>query len=156
MAEYVMTLAFPDDDDGPADPFTAGERVWRVVWAFLPAQDAIVGVRVGWSPADPFAVTARFLLGRDANTDVVWVLGRDLLAQGLWHRAGTGDVRVWPEGWAVVLRLDSPTGRAEVVFDAGELTDFLTAIDAVFASAQRAWRAGMDTAITGLLDGSAP
>jgi hypothetical protein len=155
MAEHATTVAFPDDD-GPADPFTAGERVSRVMCAFLPAQDATVGVRVGWSPGDPFAMTARFLLGRDPAGDVVWVLGRDLLAQGLWHPAGTGDVRVWPEGWAVVLRLESPSGRAEVVFDAGELTDFLTDTDAVFASALRAWRAGMDTAISHLLDGSAP
>jgi Streptomyces sporulation and cell division protein, SsgA len=155
MAEHATTVAFPDDND-PADPFPAGERVSRVMCALLPAQNTTVGVRVSWSPGDPFAVTARFLLGRDPAGDVVWVLGRDLLAQGLWYPAGTGDVRVWPAGWAVVLRLDSPTGRAEIVFDADELTDFLTATDTVFASAQRAWRAGMDTAITGLLDGSAP
>jgi hypothetical protein len=155
MAEHMRRLAFPDDD-GPLNPFTTGVNgwVWRDVWALLVGQDSTVKVRVSWSPGDPFAVALRFMVGRDEDGDVVWVLSRTVLAQGLWHPAGMGDVHVHPDGCSVLLWLGSPSGRAVFVFDAGELADFLACTDAVFASAERVWRAGMDTAITGLLDGS--
>jgi hypothetical protein len=155
MTEHMRRLAFPDDD-GPPDPFTTGvqEWVWRDVWALLAGQDATVKVRVSWSPGDPFAVALRFMVGRDEHGDVVWVLSRSVLAQGLWHPAGIGDVHVHPDGCSVLLRLGSPSGRAVFVFDAAELADFLADTDAMFTPAERVWRASMDTAITGLLDGS--
>lgn len=155
MAEHVRRVAFPDDD-GPPHPITTpiGEWVWRDVWALLAGQDTTVKVRVSWSPGDPFAVVLRFMVGREENTDVVWVLSRTVLAQGLWYPAGIGDVHLRPDGCSVLLRLGSPSGRAVFVFDAGELADFLADTDAMFTPAQWVWRAGMDTAITGLLDRS--
>ncbi|MGL4173470.1 MAG: SsgA family sporulation/cell division regulator [Actinomycetota bacterium] len=75
---------------------------------------------------DPFAVRATFHAGTDA---ISWVLGRDLLADGLLVERGEGDVRVWPavedDQQMVMLELSSPDGRAVLAASAGELEAFL-------------------------------
>lgn len=68
---------------------------------------------LGYSPADPYAVTATFFT---AAGDVVWTFARDLLSRGLSEPAGDGDVHVWPcldaDGRAVVIiELCSPDGE---------------------------------------------
>ncbi len=76
--------------------------------------------------ADPFAVEATFRAGSDA---ISWVLGRDLLSDGLLSECGEGDVRVWPTIEArqrlVMLELSSPDGRALLAADADRLESFL-------------------------------
>jgi hypothetical protein len=75
---------------------------------------------------DPFAVEATFRAGPDA---ISWVLGRDLLNDGLLGESGEGDVRVWPimeDGVrTVMLELTSPDGRAVLSADAESLEGFL-------------------------------
>jgi len=67
----------------------------------------------GYSPADPYAVTATF---RTAAGSVVWTFARDLLSRGLTSPTGEGDVHIWPcldtDGRAVVIiELSSPDGE---------------------------------------------
>ena len=70
-------------------------------------------VALGYDPADPYAVTARFIT---RGGDVVWTFGRELLSRGLTDPAGEGDVQIWPcldtDGRAmVVIELRSPDGE---------------------------------------------
>lgn len=52
----------------------------------------------------------------DVNGDISWTFSRELLADGLKHPAGYGDVRIWPwnssGGRSVALALSSPDGYA--------------------------------------------
>ena len=81
-----------------------------------------------YQPADPFAVEATF---RAANESISWVLGRDLLSEGLSAATGDGDVRVWPsaqygsERQLVMIELRSPDGQATLAVDATDLETFL-------------------------------
>jgi len=76
--------------------------------------------------SDPYAVEATFRAG---DQGISWVLGRDLLSDGLLSECGEGDVRVWPtveDGREVVmLQLTSPDGSALLAADAEGLQAFL-------------------------------
>src|SRR3954451_988821 len=81
-----------------------------------------------YRPVDPYAVEATFRAGDEA---ISWVLGRDLLGEGLTRPSGEGDVQVWPtvEGNArtpvVMLQLSSPDGRALLAARAEDVRAFL-------------------------------
>jgi hypothetical protein len=79
-----------------------------------------------YEASDPFAVEATFRAGDEA---ISWVLGRDLLSDGLNGDCGEGDVRVWPtvDGLrrVVMLQLTSPDGCALLAADAQGLETFL-------------------------------
>ena len=74
---------------------------------------------------DPFAVTMNFHAGGAVAT---WIMGRDLLAEGLIAPAGRGDVRVRPHAGRVLL-LELISDRHVTVFrvQAGTLRKFLDA-----------------------------
>ncbi|MFB7336004.1 SsgA family sporulation/cell division regulator [Streptomyces adustus] len=67
-----------------------------------------------YEPTDPYVVRATFFT--DTDEPVEWVLGRDLLADGLRGSAGCGDIRIWPAigrgDQAMYLVLRSPAGTA--------------------------------------------
>lgn len=46
-----------------------------------------------YEPTDPYVVRAAFFT--DTEELAEWVLGRDLLADGLRGSAGSGDIRIW-------------------------------------------------------------
>ncbi|WP_426566796.1 SsgA family sporulation/cell division regulator [Angustibacter sp. McL0619] len=79
-----------------------------------------------YEASDPYAVEATFRAGEEA---ISWVLGRDLLSDGLQSECGEGDVHVWPtveDGHTVVmLQLSSPDGSALLAADADGLEGFL-------------------------------
>ena len=84
-----------------------------------------------YQPSDPYAVEATFRAGDEA---ISWVLGRDLLSEGLTKVSGEGDVRVWPtvdlgesgeHSRVVMLQLSSPDGRALLAAPAEEVGAFL-------------------------------
>ncbi|MGH3366129.1 MAG: SsgA family sporulation/cell division regulator [Nocardioidaceae bacterium] len=82
---------------------------------------------LGYDASDPFAVVAVF---RADDIRIRWVLGRDLLAEGIFAPAGDGDVHVWPcldaRGRAVViLELSSPHGEALLQAASSDVNDFL-------------------------------
>ncbi|SFR28844.1 Streptomyces sporulation and cell division protein, SsgA [Lentzea waywayandensis] len=74
---------------------------------------------------DPFAVTMKF---RSGGSVAIWVMGRDLLAEGMSRRAGDGDVRLRPHS-SRVLVLELVSDRHMTVFrvPAGTLRKFLDA-----------------------------
>jgi len=84
-----------------------------------------------YRPVDPYAVEATFRAGDEA---ISWVLGRDLLGEGLIRASGDGDVRVWPTAETdehgerspvVMLQLSSPDGRALLAAPADDVRAFL-------------------------------
>lgn len=71
-------------------------------------------VRLTYDPTRPYQVIAWFLF-EDAECD--WVFARDLLAAGLHHPAGIGDVQVAPAGAdRVAVRLASLDAPGGVTF----------------------------------------
>lgn len=82
-----------------------------------------VTVVMSWDSRDPFAVTFAF---KDINR-AVWLVSRELLAEGLYFPAGHGDVRIAPDddpAW-LNLTLNSPAGFAEFQVPADTLAGFL-------------------------------
>jgi hypothetical protein len=74
---------------------------------------------------DPFAVTMKFHAG---GAVAAWIMGRDLLAEGMIESAGLGDVRVRPgSGRTLVLELLSDRHVTVFRVPAGTLRKFLDA-----------------------------
>jgi len=85
-----------------------------------------VRARLLWRARDPF--TVRLDVYRRAVADVVWVLSRELLAEGLAGEAGVGDVRLQPAPDAtVLLELRPLTGQTWLRIDGWVLEEFLEA-----------------------------
>lgn len=82
--------------------------------------------------ADPFAV--RLIFPPVASLDgveVAWTFGRDLLEEGLYGPAGSGDVQIWPanpddERDVVVVEFHAVDGLAIVQFESRDVRNFLT------------------------------
>jgi hypothetical protein len=89
---------------------------------------ATVPVRLVYSAADPWAVTAIF---STSEGDVTWVFGRELLEAGVSGPAGEGDVAVWPVRGGdrgadlLYLSLASPHGSALLEADLATVLAFL-------------------------------
>jgi hypothetical protein len=85
-----------------------------------------VPVTMVWSSDDPLAIKLRIKASR--RRVIVWIVARDLLADGLLFSAGVGDVRVQPyedhPEW-MLLTLDSPDGRADLLVPVDALGGFL-------------------------------
>jgi Streptomyces sporulation and cell division protein, SsgA len=78
---------------------------------------------------DPFAVRITF---GDATGDgeegIAWLVGRELLREGLDAPAGEGDVRLWPSrtaGDVLFLHLRAPSGEALFEVSRGTVAGFL-------------------------------
>jgi len=67
----------------------------RTVFDFVQSDGSTAPVETEliYEAEDPFAVTMRFHAGGKTAT---WVMGRDLLSEGLSMKAGEGDVRLRP------------------------------------------------------------
>jgi len=81
-----------------------------------------------YESADPYAVHVGFRTGGDEVVE--WTFARQLLADGVTHPVGEGDVQVWPSSddgpHAVCLSLCSPSGSALFEIPLGGLVEFLT------------------------------
>ena len=82
---------------------------------------------LGYYPGDPWAVEVTF--GKPGEA-VRWLIGRDLLLQGMTDPAGEGDVQLWPSideygRAAVVIELRSPHGRLVTQLPTRDLGSFL-------------------------------
>lgn len=95
----------------------------------VPGDDGVLlRATLRYDPSDPFAVEATFRAGEEA---ICWVLGRDVLSEGLHGETGVGDVRVWPAALTggdpsmVMIELRSPDGQAQLAVDAADLDAFL-------------------------------
>ncbi|GMA85217.1 hypothetical protein GCM10025868_04670 [Angustibacter aerolatus] len=58
-----------------------------------PGDTLLLTATLRYEASDPYAVEATFRAGDEA---ISWVLGRDLLRDGLEAESGEGDVHVWP------------------------------------------------------------
>jgi hypothetical protein len=104
-------------------------------------------VEWAWDSRDPLVVALGFLAAR-----VTWTIDRQLLAEGLRRKAGSGDVIVGPDGGSVLLHLKGCGGRALLRFNAAEVKRFVSATyDAADdTAAASVVRAGVDTLLRGL------
>ncbi|MFF7964734.1 SsgA family sporulation/cell division regulator [Streptomyces sp. NPDC007903] len=84
-------------------------------------------VRLRYEPADPYVVRAAFFV--DCDEPVEWVLGRDLLADGLEDSAGHAEVRIWSAAGrgdeSVYIALGSSAGTALLEVPVQDLSSFL-------------------------------
>ncbi|MFE2738809.1 SsgA family sporulation/cell division regulator, partial [Streptomyces sp. NPDC059349] len=80
-----------------------------------------------YEPTDPYVVRAAFFA--DTDEPVEWVLGRDLLADGLRGSAGCGDIRIWPavgrDDQAMYIVLGPPAGTALLEVPMQDVRTFL-------------------------------
>jgi hypothetical protein len=86
-----------------------------------------------YEPTDPYVVRATFFTDTDEPAE--WVLGRDLLADGLRGSAGCGDIRIWPAvgrgDQAMYLVLRSPAGTALLEVPVQDVRTFLVNTEAL-------------------------
>jgi len=110
-----------------------------------------------YQPSDPYAVEATFRAGDEA---ISWVLGRDLLSEGLTRVSGEGDVRVWPtldlgergeQTRVIMLQLSSPDGRALLAAPAAEVGAFLAETYQVVAPGTEGEHLDIDNVLDRLL-----
>jgi hypothetical protein len=106
-----------------------------------------------FDPADPYAVTMK-LEARSGS--VTWTFARELLAEGLYHPAGDGDVQVWPclshTGDAVVIiELCSPDGTALLQTNSRAVQAFVTSVYAAVPDGTESSRVSIDTLVAQLL-----
>ncbi|MGZ3147372.1 SsgA family sporulation/cell division regulator [Lentzea chajnantorensis] len=98
----------------------------RTVFDFVRADGttAPVDTELVYTGEDPFAVSMHFHAGDAVAT---WIMGRDLLRDGLSRPSGKGDVRVRPSGRAVVLELVSSRHTTVLRVPLATLREFLDA-----------------------------
>ncbi|HZD15126.1 MAG TPA: SsgA family sporulation/cell division regulator [Pseudonocardiaceae bacterium] len=147
--------------DPPPTPGTPEHtRISALIVARLRQGPELVPVRVelSWHPGDPHAIHATFQTARTAAKDVRWVLGRELLAQGLHIPTGIGDVHLCPrdprgtDPAVTVLELCTPTGHAVFELDTDELAELLADTYAHLPFGHEALFLDLDTEITQLLE----
>lgn len=84
-------------------------------------------MRLRYEPADPYVVRAAFFVHSDEPVE--WVLGRDLLADGLEGSAGYADVRIWSAAGrgdeAIYIALGSSAGTALLEVPVQDISSFL-------------------------------
>lgn len=116
-----------------------------------------VETTLGYRETDPYAVSLTF---HSNSGDVVWVVSRTLLLQGLAAPAGEGDVKVYPsideEARAVaVLDFSSPDGRLVATVSSREVQTFLAKTFAAVPVGSESRHLDLDGLVAELL-GSTP
>jgi Streptomyces sporulation and cell division protein, SsgA len=117
-----------------AAPAHTARRVVRELLRFelldptRPAGDDPITVRalLRWASTDPHTVAVVFRPG--TAVEVTWLVGRDLLADGLRGPAGLGDVSVLPDLRSSMYRelvLSTPAGQRGLRFPVAALVAFL-------------------------------
>lgn len=114
-----------------------------------------VSVRLQYEPSDPHVVRAAFdVVGSDETVE--WIIGRDLLADGLEGPAGEGDIRVWPveeehDGSDLYILLNPPDGTALLKAPAREIKAFLRETEAVVPRGAESGRINLDALLAHLI-----
>jgi hypothetical protein len=129
------------------------------VLAEFPPHRVTSPIQLSWNPANPYAVEFRFT---GAVEDVVWLIGRELLAEGLAAsaRVGVGDVRITPvvdfttgqRGETIQVSLHNPTGRSCFYVGARALREFLDQTTARVPFGHELLWVPLDAAINSLFD----
>ncbi|MFF3911752.1 SsgA family sporulation/cell division regulator [Streptomyces sp. NPDC001848] len=110
-------------------------------------------MRLRYEPIDPYVVRAAFFTA-DCAEPVEWVLGRDLLADGLRRSAGEGDVRIWPAvgrgDRAMYITLRNSAGTALVEVPVDDVKTFLQNTEALVPRGTESRHIDWDTERTNL------
>ncbi|QIY74398.1 SsgA family sporulation/cell division regulator [Streptomyces sp. RLB1-33] len=113
-----------------------------------------MSMRLQYEPSDPYAVRAAFaVVGSDETVE--WIIGRDLLADGLEGPAGQGDICVWPaeerEVSDLYILLSPPDGTALLKAPAREIKTFLQETEAVVPRRAEPGRIDLDALLAHLI-----
>ncbi|MBW0117501.1 SsgA family sporulation/cell division regulator [Pseudonocardia abyssalis] len=107
----------------------ANTTVSQDMFTVLHGQPAPVVTRWSYDAADPFAVT--LAVRTRADRWVEWLVGRDLVLEGLEGPTGEGDIRMSPQtvqGYDIVeIEIRSTDGRAVLEVDRDLLRHFVEA-----------------------------
>ncbi|WP_354671280.1 SsgA family sporulation/cell division regulator [Streptomyces sp. S.PB5] len=117
-------------------------------------QQISIPVTLRYDSADPLAVHIDFpgLVSRDGK-EMTWSFARELLANGLRHPTGMGDVHIWPSGRAhTVMEFQTPEGRASATFDTPALHRFLLRSYRVVEQGTEVLGPALERHLTALLD----
>ncbi|WP_225102530.1 SsgA family sporulation/cell division regulator [Streptomyces sp. CoH27] len=114
-------------------------------------------MRLRYEPADPCVVRAAFFIHGDEPVE--WVLGRDLLADGLKNGcAGHGDVRIWSAADrgdpAMYIALGSRAGTALIEVPLHDVKTFLERTEALVPRGTESGRIDWDAELAYLLSQS--
>ncbi len=104
------------------------QMTFHLIPADSDADRTPVEVALEWDPTEPLWVTTRFLTGRTVNgQEPVWLVGRDLIAEGLIETAGEADILIEPGGeyGDLLMTFRSDSGHAEFAVDPEPLDLFL-------------------------------
>ncbi|MFI9781813.1 SsgA family sporulation/cell division regulator [Streptomyces sp. NPDC051956] len=110
----------------------------RTVIQELPTQLALpqemsfpISARLRYEPSDPYAIHVTFFTV-DSDETKEWIIGRDLLIDGLKGPAGEGDVHIWPvDKHKVRAILRPPAGTATLEASSREIRAFLKETETV-------------------------
>jgi hypothetical protein len=114
-------------------------------------------VELEYRPADPYAVSLVFDAHSTRGEPVRWEVGRDLLENGLFEPAGSGDVELWPcldTACHAVLMIElcgADGGTVVMQAQARELRGFLNATYALVPEGSETQLLDLDGLITALL-----
>ncbi|MFD7947303.1 SsgA family sporulation/cell division regulator [Streptomyces sp. NPDC059744] len=114
-----------------------------------------VSMRLQYESTDPHVVRAAFdVVGSDETVE--WIIGRDLLADGLAGPAGEGDIHVWPveeerDGSDLYILLNPPDGTALLKAPAREIKAFLQETEAVVPKGAESGNIDLDTLLAHLI-----
>ena len=116
---------------------------------------------LSYEVSDPYAVRITFGDVDDdggsaepADDGVAWLVGRELLQDGLDRPSGEGDVRLWPaQGSADVLflHLRAPSGEALFELSRATLAAFLRHSETLVPTGAEGARLGLDDGLQALL-----
>lgn len=70
----------------------------------------LVEGELSYDPLDPLVIGVK-LPSNQFSKQPSWILGKDLLMQGVYHKAGSGEVKVWPvfkaNPWRVHVKISN-------------------------------------------------
>ena len=116
-----------------------------------------VPTTMSYEQGDPYAVTLTF---HAASGDVIWMMARELLLQGLTSPAGDGDIRVFPSidedaSAVTVLDFSSPNGHLVGQAPTRELQEFVAETIAVVPVGDEGGFLDLDALAEALLNSAA-
>ncbi|WP_330303413.1 MULTISPECIES: SsgA family sporulation/cell division regulator [unclassified Streptomyces] len=133
----------------------------RTVMRGLPVQLVVsqemslpIRMRLRYELSDPYAVRVAFTVD-ESDEAVEWIIGRDLLIDGLKGPVGEGDVQIWPAGerdcGAVYIVLKPPSGVALLEVPTQDIKRFLRETETLVPSGSESEHIDSDALLRHLL-----
>ncbi|MFD8717629.1 SsgA family sporulation/cell division regulator [Streptomyces sp. NPDC059629] len=113
-------------------------------------------MRLRYEPSDPYVVRAAFTV-LDSDEAVEWIIGRDLLADGLKGPVGEGDIQVRPvidhDPRDVYILLSPPAGTALLRVSGRDVRAFLYETEELVPRGAETGHVDLDASLAQLLGG---